>query len=101
MRHALEALAIMAPAWLLQQVRPEWIKRYEQRIQEYRLPASKAERQELAETIGADGFSLTSGPRRSSHSSLATGGSRSGDPAPGLDPTVLCLRWFSAVAKPR
>jgi transposase len=58
MRHALEALAIVAPAWLLQQVRPEWKERYEQRIEEYRLPASKAERQALAETIGADGFSL-------------------------------------------
>ena len=45
MRHALESLAVVAPAWLLQQVRPEWKERYEQRIQEYRLPASKADRQ--------------------------------------------------------
>jgi len=58
MRHALEALAVVAPAWLLQQVRPEWKERYEHRIQEYRLPASKADRQALAETIGTDGFSL-------------------------------------------
>ena len=58
MRHALESLAVVAPAWLLQQVRPEWKERYEQRIQEYRLPESRAERQALAETIGADGFSL-------------------------------------------
>src|SRR5215472_6846356 len=58
MRHALEALAVVAPAWLLEQVRPEWKERYEHRIQEYRLPASKADRQALAETIGADGFSL-------------------------------------------
>ncbi len=39
-------------------VHPAWIKRYEQRIQEYRLPESRADRQTLAETIGADGFSL-------------------------------------------
>jgi transposase len=58
MRHALESLAVVAPAWLLQQVRPEWKERYEHRIQEYRLPESKAERQALAETIGADGFAL-------------------------------------------
>src|SRR5215472_2770738 len=58
MRHALETLAVVAPAWLLQQVRPEWKERYEHRIQEYRLPASKADRQALAETIGADGFAL-------------------------------------------
>jgi transposase len=57
-RHALESLAVVAPAWLLQQVRPEWKERYEHRIQEYRLPASKADRQALAELIGADGFSL-------------------------------------------
>jgi transposase len=58
MCHALEALAVVAPDWLLEQVRPEWKERYEQRIQEYRLPASKTDRQALAETIGADGFSL-------------------------------------------
>jgi transposase len=58
MRHALESLAVVAPAWLLQQVCPEWKERYEHRIQEYRLPESRAERQALAETIGADGFSL-------------------------------------------
>ena len=42
MRHALEALAVVAPAWLLEQVRPEWKERYEQRIQEYRLPESQS-----------------------------------------------------------
>lgn len=44
MRHALEVLAVVAPAWLLEQVRPEWKERYEHRIQEYRLPARKADR---------------------------------------------------------
>jgi transposase len=34
MRHALESLAVVAPAWLLEQVRPEWKERYEHRIQE-------------------------------------------------------------------
>ncbi len=101
MRHALEALAVVAPARLLQQVRPEWKERYEHRIQEYRLPASKADRQALAETIGTDGFSLTSSPRRYCNSSLAAGGSCSSDPAPGLDPTVLCSRWSGPVAQQR
>ena len=58
MRQALETLAVAAPAWLLQQARPDWKERYAHRIQEYRLPAGKAERQALAETIGADGFSV-------------------------------------------
>jgi len=101
MRHALEALAVVVTAWLLQQVRPEWKERYEQRIQEYRLPASKADRQVLAETIGTDGFSLTSDPRRSCNSRLAAGGPCSSDPASGLDPTVLCSCWSGPVAQQR
>lgn len=58
MRHALESLAVVAPAWLLQHACPEWKERYDHRIQEYRLPASQPERVALAETIGADGFPL-------------------------------------------
>ncbi len=42
MRHALASLAVVAPAWLLQRVRPAWKERYEQRIQEYRLPGSRS-----------------------------------------------------------
>ncbi len=60
MRHALESLAVVAPTWLLQHACQEWKERYEHRIQEYRLPASKPERVALAETIGADGFTLLS-----------------------------------------
>ena len=102
MRHALEASGSRGSC-LAASARPRhpWKERYEQRIQEYRLPASKAERQALAETIGSDGFTWTSGPGRSDNSSLAAGGSCSGDPAPGLDPTVLCPRWFGAVAQHR
>jgi hypothetical protein len=59
----------------------------------------EAERQALAETIGADGFSLTSGSRRSGNSSLAARGSCSGNPASGLDPTVLCPGWSGTVAQ--
>jgi transposase len=58
MRHALETLAVVSPAWLRPLVPPEWKERYEHRIQEYRLPKSQTERQALAETIGADGFCL-------------------------------------------
>lgn len=60
MRHALESLAVVAPTWLLQHTRPEWKERYEHRLQEYRLPASKPERVALAETMGTDGFALLS-----------------------------------------
>jgi hypothetical protein len=98
MRHALESLAVVARTWLMQQVRPEWKERYEQRIQEYRLPESRAERQALAETIGADGFSWASSPRRSVNSRLAARDSCSGNSASGLDPTVLCPGWSGPVA---
>ena len=50
MRHALETLAVVSPAWLRPLVPPEWKERYEHRIQEYRLPKSQTERQALAET---------------------------------------------------
>jgi transposase len=63
MRHALETLALVAPGWLREQVRPEWKERYERRIQEYRLPKSQAERQALAESIGTDGFCLLTAVR--------------------------------------
>lgn len=58
MRHALEAIAQVAPEWLQQQAAPEWFDRYGPRIDQHRLPDSKEERQELAEAIGRDGVEL-------------------------------------------
>jgi len=56
LRHALNDLAAVAPDWLRAQITPEWCDRYRQRVEEYRLPTDKEERQRLAETIGRDGF---------------------------------------------
>ncbi|MCP4544397.1 MAG: IS1182 family transposase [Chloroflexi bacterium] len=58
LRQALNSLAVVAPDWLLGQVTPEWFERYGPQFEQYRLPKSKAERQELAETIGRDGLQL-------------------------------------------
>jgi len=58
MRHALEALAIVAPDWLRTQVTPDWFDRYGSRFEQYRLPDTKKEQAELANTIGADGYHL-------------------------------------------
>ncbi len=58
MRHALDVLATVAPAWLRTQAHPEWAKRYDQRSDEFRLPKRKDAQQALAETIGADGAAL-------------------------------------------
>ena len=60
MRATLNVLATVAPEWLRTQVSPEWVDRYEKRFEGYRLPKGKAERQQYAEVIGADGFQLLS-----------------------------------------
>jgi transposase len=58
LRHALNSLAVVAPAWLRTQVTPDWFDRYGSRVDNYRLPKTDTERQALAEVIGVDGFQL-------------------------------------------
>jgi len=58
MRHALNALAVAAPAWVLTHSHPDWVDRYGPRVDDYRLPESQAERQAYAELVGADGRAL-------------------------------------------
>jgi transposase len=58
LRHALDALASVAPDWLQQWVPGSWFGRYGRRFDNYRLPSGKAERVALAEQIGADGSAL-------------------------------------------
>ncbi len=54
MRHALNVLAEVAPAWLLKRLDPAWGERYEKRFSDFRLPRDEKKRVDLAETIGAD-----------------------------------------------
>lgn len=58
MRHALNTLAVVAPAWLRAQTPPEWVDRYAARMENYRLPSDEAARHALALRIGADGAGL-------------------------------------------
>ena len=58
LRAALNALAVAAPEWLLEQVAPDWFERYEKRFEQYRLPKERAARTELGELIGTDGYHL-------------------------------------------
>jgi DDE family transposase len=58
MRYALNQLAQLAPDWVLTLSSPDWFERYSRRVEEYRLPSAKAERNALATSIGADGFRL-------------------------------------------
>jgi len=60
LRRVLDDLATVAPEWLLEQVSPDWFDLYSQRFEQYRLPKEKAERLELGERIGADGYHLLS-----------------------------------------
>jgi len=55
LRHALNVLATVAPAWLSTWAPAAWFDRYGRRFEDYRLPASKAERYALAEEMGNDG----------------------------------------------
>lgn len=58
LRHALNQLAVLAPAWLRQVADPAWAERYAHRVEQYRLPKAEAQRVALAVSIGQDGYRL-------------------------------------------
>ena len=58
LRHALNTLALVAPAWLHSHVDLDWFDRYGPRFENYRLPKAETERQALAAQVGIDGFRL-------------------------------------------
>lgn len=49
---------MVAPEWMRQIAPPDWFERYARRIEDSRLPKSKAAREEYARTMGEDGFAL-------------------------------------------
>lgn len=58
LRQALNTLSAIIPEWVQAHIPTEWYERYATRWQDYRLPAGRQERQELAEMIGRDGRHL-------------------------------------------
>jgi transposase len=58
LRHTLNVLATVAPDWLRSHCHPEWVKRYERRPDQGRLPSGKEQQAALAETVGVDGRML-------------------------------------------
>jgi hypothetical protein len=54
----LEALAVVAPAWLAGLIPPEWTRRYGQRGDDWRLPKAEQARAALAVEVGRDGYLL-------------------------------------------
>jgi transposase len=60
LRAALNALAVAAPQWLMQQAEQEWFDRYGLRFEQERLPSGAEKQRKLGETIGRDGQKLLS-----------------------------------------
>jgi transposase len=58
MRAALNELATADRAWTQRVAQSEWYDRYSRRVEDARLPESKAKRTAWAETVGQDGFAL-------------------------------------------
>lgn len=58
LRAALNDLATVAPEWLIQQVAAEWFDWYGARLENDRLPQTKAKRLALQQRIGQDGYQL-------------------------------------------
>jgi transposase len=58
LRHALNSLAIVAPAWLRTVSPPAWKDRYTRRAEDDRLPTTQTERAALTLMIGNDGRQL-------------------------------------------
>src|SRR5919206_518642 len=58
LRAALDDLAAVVPDWLRGVAQPVWFERYGRRVEDYRLPKRREEREALALAVGADGFLL-------------------------------------------
>ncbi|NET61823.1 MAG: hypothetical protein F6K47_38610 [Symploca sp. SIO2E6] len=54
LRAALNEIALLAPEWLTQRISEDWCKRYRWRIDNYRLPKTTKEREQMAHQIGLD-----------------------------------------------
>ncbi len=53
-------LAIVAPEWLLAHSQPEWVDRYEVRLEDSRLPSGEEDRRAWVQSVGQDGATLLS-----------------------------------------
>jgi transposase len=58
LRHALNSLAVVAPTWLRDHSRPDWVDRYGRRPDESHFPKAQGDRQAYADQVGEDGHSL-------------------------------------------
>ena len=59
-RQALEVLVDVAPRWLRGWLSPDWVVRYAQPMDSFRLPKDVTAREQLGQVIGGDGYVLLS-----------------------------------------
>jgi transposase len=57
-RAALNELASIAPMWLKQHAKPDWVERYDHRIEQHRLPKGKSAPDAYGLAVAEDGFAL-------------------------------------------
>lgn len=55
-RAALNGVAAESPEWLAERFKPEWIERYDHRVEDYRLPKGKAARDAYGLAVAEDGY---------------------------------------------
>ncbi len=58
LRHALDSLAVAAPAWLRPRCQPAWPERYARRLEDADPPKGQAAREAFAVLVGGDGHAL-------------------------------------------
>ena len=58
MVYVLNVLSEVAPDWILAHVPVEWVERYGERLEHERLPKEEQERQQYANHVGTDGWTL-------------------------------------------
>ncbi|WP_331748350.1 IS1182 family transposase [Streptomyces chartreusis] len=65
LRAALEALAAAVPDWLAPLIDASWVERYGAKVDSFRFPKGQDVRQEWAEQVGRDGFTVLDAVNRS------------------------------------
>lgn len=88
LRAALEALAVVAPAWLGGLLPRDWTRRYGQRGDAWRLPTSEQARSNGPFGVGRDGYLLLEAVSAPDAGGAGRRGGGAG-PAGDLDPAVL------------
>lgn len=63
LRAALNSLAVVVPDWVRASVPVEWYERYDNRMEDFRMPKEATKRQAFAEQIGTDGWRLLTAVR--------------------------------------